>query len=201
MRVSRRPSGEGLPPAALGFDFSTVSMVSRRTGGRVLKRGHFLGPEVDFELVLDAAAAQHGGHRDADVADAVGAIDQRGDGEDAFAVERDGVDDLGDRDADGEASAALELDDLSAEPRVRLKRSSPRLAVQPGYLSSGRPAAWAVDQRGTMLSPCSPRMVAVTWVAGRFRASAIRERKRLVSSRVPRPMTWLAGRPSCEAAR
>ena len=75
------------------------------------------------------------------------------------------------------------------------------VAFQPGNRSSGSPAAWAVDQIGTMLSPCSPRIKAVTCVGGRSIPSAIRLRNRAVSSTVPSPMTWLDGRSSCRAAR
>jgi len=35
------------------------------------------------------------------------------------------------------------------------------------------PPACAADQMGTMLSPCSPRIVAVTWVAGRVLAVSV----------------------------
>jgi hypothetical protein len=47
-------------------------------------------------------------------------------------------------------------------PLVLAKRASAVPEVQPGNFSSGRPAACAADQIGTMLSPCSPRIVAVT---------------------------------------
>ena len=44
-----------------------------------------------------------------------------------------------------------------------------------------------------MLSPCSPRIVAVTCVGGSFSASAIRLRNRAESSCVPRPITCVGG--------
>ena len=47
-----------------------------------------------------------------------------------------------------------------------------------GSFSSGSPAACAADQIGTMLSPCSPRIVAVTCVGGSFNSAAIRPRNR-----------------------
>ena len=81
-------------------------------------------------------------------------------------------------------------------PRVRVRSASATLEFQPGNFSRGKPAAWAVDQIGTMLSPCSPRIRAVTWVGGSWSFSAIRLRNRAVSSCVPRPITWLAGRSS-----
>ena len=40
------------------------------------------------------------------------------------------------------------------------------LSDQPGYFSSGRPPIVALDQIGTMLSPCSPRIRAETCVGG-----------------------------------
>ena len=75
-------------------------------------------------------------------------------------------------------------------PRVRVRIASATVEFQPGNCSSGNPAAWAVDQIGTMLSPCSPRISAVTCVGGSSSSSAIRLRNRAVSSCVPRPITW-----------
>ena len=49
---------------------------------------------------------------------------------------------------------------------MRVKSSLAAWFVQPGYLSSGRPATVALDQIGTMLSPCSPRIRAETCVGG-----------------------------------
>ena len=51
------------------------------------------------------------------------------------------------------------------EPLVRVKSSLATLGFQPGNLSSGKPAAVALDKIGTMLSPCSPRITALTCVA------------------------------------
>jgi len=53
-----------------------------------------------------------------------------------------------------------------------------------------------VEQIGTMLSPCSPRTSADICVGGISRCWAIRLRKRMVSSCVPSPITWSAGRSS-----
>ncbi len=75
------------------------------------------------------------------------------------------------------------------------------MLVQPGYFSRGSPPACAADQIGTMLSPCSPRISAVTWVGGSFKASAIRLRNRVVSSAVPSPMTRCGDSPSWVVAR
>ena len=86
-------------------------------------------------------------------------------------------------------------------PRVLANRASAVPEVQPGNFSRGRPAACAADQIGTMLSPCSPRIVAVTWVGGSLSDSAIRLRNRAESSSVPSPITWVEGRPSWIVAR
>src|SRR5205814_1076041 len=74
----------------------------------------------DFELRLNALAADDRRDREADVADAVRPRDERGDRQDALGVEREGVYDLADREADGEPRAPFELDDLgAAAPRPR----------------------------------------------------------------------------------
>ena len=52
------------------------------------------------------------------------------------------------------------------DPLVRANSSAARCGVQPGYFSRGKPAAVALDQIGTMLSPCSPRISAETCVGG-----------------------------------
>ena len=65
-------------------------------------------------MVEHAGAADDGGHADRDLAQAVFALLERGDGEELAAVEGDGVDDLGDGDADGPAGAALAADDFGA---------------------------------------------------------------------------------------
>ena len=103
------------------------------------------------------------------------------------------MDDFADRDADGEARSPLELDHLGAAAAVRVRIASATLEFQPGNFSSGKPAAWAADQIGTMLSPCSPRIRAVTCVGGSSSFSAIRLRNRAVSSWVPRPITCVGG--------
>src|SRR3954469_15510391 len=53
-----------------------------------------------------------------------------------------------------------------------------RVALKPGNCSSGNPFTVALDQIGTMLSPCSPRIRAFTCFAGRRRRRAIRLRER-----------------------
>jgi len=53
----------------------------------------------------------------------------------------------------------------------------------------------ADDQIGSMVSPCSPRIIARTWVGGRFKELEISEQKREVSRTVPSPSTWEAGKP------
>src|SRR5205823_10209113 len=63
---------------------------------RVLERGDLLRPELDLKLCLDPPAADDRRDRQADVADAVGAGDERGDRQDALRVEGDRVDDLAD---------------------------------------------------------------------------------------------------------
>ena len=72
---------------------------------------------------------------------------------------------------------------------------------QPGNRSSGKPATLALDQIGTMLSPCSPRMSAETCRGGAFNFAAIRLRKRSVSNCVPRPMICDVGKSSRLAAK
>ena len=84
---------------------------------------------------------------------------------------------------------------------ARWKTSAPSFGVNPGYFSSGRPATLALLHTGTMLSPCSPRIMACTCVAGHFRFIASRLRKRSVSSSVPRPITRPLGRGSSFSAR
>ena len=94
-----------------------VTLVDRFDGftqdlGRMLQRRGFFRPELDLELAFDPFAADHRRDRDANIADAVGTVDKGRDRQDAFLIERDGVDDFADRDADGEARAPFELDHL-----------------------------------------------------------------------------------------
>ncbi len=170
--------------------------------GRVLEGRGLLGPELDLELAFHALAPDHGGDRKADVADAVGAVDQRGDRQDPLLVQRRGVDDVADRQPDGEPGAALELDHLGAAAARPLEER----------LGRGRvPAGESLERAGrrpgpsTRSGPCCRRArrgsSAVTCVGGRPIPSAIRLRNRAVSSTVPSPMTWLDGRSSCRAAR
>ncbi len=53
---------------------------------------------------------------------------------------------------------------MSCAPAVFVssKTSRSTAGVNPGHWASGRPATVALDQMGTMLSPCSPRMRALT---------------------------------------
>ena len=51
---------------------------------------------------------------EANVADAVGALDHGGHGEQVFFVQQDGMDDVADGDADSEACAAFLFEDFSA---------------------------------------------------------------------------------------
>src|SRR4051794_3024713 len=69
---------------------------------RALEERDFPGEELDLELRLDPLAADDRRDREADVADAIGAVDERGDRQEPLLIERDGVDDLADRQADGE---------------------------------------------------------------------------------------------------
>ena len=110
--------------------------------------------------------------------------------------------DLADRDPDGEARAPLSLITSAPLPRVRVSSriGQRRIPARELFRAASRPA-WAVDQIGTMLSPCSPRIRAETCVGGSSSVSAIRLRNRAVSSWVPRPITWPGGRSSCVTAR
>ena len=97
------------------------------------------------------------------------ALLQRADRQDAAAVERQRMDHFADRQADGEAGTALELDELAPAVFVSSKPPSPVSASKPGHCSSGKPATVALDQIGTMLSPCSPRISAGPASAGTCR--------------------------------
>src|SRR5205085_12485714 len=68
----------------------------------------------ELDLLADSAAANHGRDRQAHIANAVEPLLQRTDRQHAAAVQRQGVDDLADRQTDAEARAALELDELGA---------------------------------------------------------------------------------------
>ena len=100
------------------------------------------------------------------------------------------------------AQPAPPLREMTSAPLfcVRSKIFDWNEGVTPGNLSSGKPSTVADDQTGSMLSPCSPRIMARTWVAGSFSSAAMSEQKRELSSMVPRPMTCCQGRPSFSEA-
>ena len=62
-----------------------------------------------------------------------------------------------------------------------------RKELQSGRPVSRNPLTVAEDQTGSMESPCSPRIKALTWLGASFNSSAIKELKREVSSIVPSP--------------
>ena len=74
----------------------------------------FLGPELEFDVLQGATAADDGGHADRDATDAVGAVDLARDGKNEATIEGDAVDDLSDGDADGIAGSAFAGDDFRA---------------------------------------------------------------------------------------
>src|SRR5579875_3392742 len=63
---------------------------------------------------------------------------------------------------------------ISCAPAVFVSSNTSRCTagVKVGHCSSGRPATVALDQIGTMLSPCSPRIIACTCDAGTCRLLA-----------------------------
>ena len=95
--------------------------------------------------------------------------------------------DVADGNAHGPAGPALLLDDFRAaalgplEDRVLKSRRAFRQTRQRQAVDR------ALDQTGTMESPCSPRINAFTCVGASRSSSAIKELKRDVSSMVPRP--------------
>ena len=72
-------------------------------------------------------------------------------------------------------------------PLVRSKTAFWKPGVHSGRPVSGRPFTVALDQTGSIESPCSPRMSAFTCVGASLSSSAMNELKREVSSIVPRP--------------
>ena len=76
-----RAAGGRAPPRLGGVRVRLEDLVDRLAEDlrRVLERRDLLRPERDLELRLDALAADDRRHRDADVADAVGAVHERGD--------------------------------------------------------------------------------------------------------------------------
>ena len=62
-----------------------------------------------------------------------------------------------------------------------------KLGEHSGRPVSGKPFTAALDQIGSIESPCSPRMSAFTCVGANFNSSAMNELKRDVSSIVPSP--------------
>jgi len=88
----------------------------------------------------------------------------------------------------------LRLMTSAPEPLVRVNNSVAKCGVQPATFSSGSPATVALDQIGTMLSPCSPKIKADNCVGGSCSCCAIKLRKRIVSNCVPRPITRADGR-------
>ena len=191
-RGSTAPAASG-PCAALGFVFRTWSIVSRRTWPECWRAETSLGQSsISSWASTPPRPTTVGTERQTSRMPYVPLTSDET-GQDALLVEGDGVDDLADRQADGEARAALELDDLGAAASGPGEERLGRRRGPAGELLQRQPPACAADQIGTMLSPCSPRIMAVTWVAGSFRASAIRLRNRAVSSCVPRPMTCVGG--------
>ena len=80
-----------------------------------LEESHFFfRPEINFDLIDDTATSDDGRHAEADVANAVGALDEGGNGEDAFLIKSDGVNNIADGHADGPAGSAFALNDFGA---------------------------------------------------------------------------------------
>ena len=86
------------------------------------------------------------------------------------------------------------------DPLVLAKIFSAIVVFQPGYLSKGNEPTVALDHIGTMLSPCSPKIIPRVCVGAVPSCSAINEQNRIVSNCVPSPNTCVAGSPSFLAA-
>ena len=108
------PSGLGALPAALGFLFKTSSIVSRRTWAECWSAETSLGQSSISSWASTPFRPTTVGIDMQTSRIPYVAIDQRGDRQDPLLVERHGVDDLADRQADGEARPPLELDHLGA---------------------------------------------------------------------------------------
>ena len=121
------PRGAALGPARPHLADARLDLIDglAQHPRRLLHAEALLRRQRQFDLLPHAAAADHRRHRQAHVADAVQSLLQAADRQHAAAVAGQRFDDFADRQADGEAGAALELDEL----RPRRLRVLERLAA------------------------------------------------------------------------
>ena len=111
-------------------------------------------------MLTNAATADDSRHRQADVAQTVAAHLKSGNRQQSAAIQRQRVHDFPDRQADAESRTAFQLDELGAGRLGFFKDLFLNRCIKSGPLLKWQSATVALDQIGTMLSPCSPRMSA-----------------------------------------